>query len=264
MTAIRRVYIALMITLVVCIHATAARSAPPESISLATHIMCPYSFYTAEGTFDGLAVRTVRYALARMNVALDLVVVPWGRAQMMVRNGYSDGFFAASQNEARDVYATHSVTIAEQQWDWCILTESTMTPDMKEFKDTACVGAFNGSNMLYWLECNEYKVLGTPPNTRLLVEMLLARRIDAIVANDLVLEKIITAENLSDRLRVYPLKNKPLGVYFSNTFLAAHPGFLETFNRHVLEYRKTPEARTAFDCFTDPCSPFAPQPETPH
>lgn len=210
----------------------------PETIRLSTHDLCPYGCYDDSGFFDGVAVKVVRSALDTMGVELQLDVVPWKRAQVMAESGATDGFFAASRNVERDGKGKMSAIIAEQKWNWYLLNDNAMDPLDTAFKADATVGAFVGSNMLLWLQSNDYNIVAMPKDTELLVSMLLARRFDAMLANDQVMSEIIERKNLADRLRIIILKNKPLGVYFSNRFVQDNPGFLKRFNRHVEEYRK--------------------------
>lgn len=217
---------------------TPTHAAQPETISLSTHDLCPYGCYTDSGEFDGHAVRVVRHALKQMGVGLELVVVPWERAQFMARNGDVDGFFAASRNPRRDSEGEMSAIIAEQKWNWYLLVTSPFDPNSPDFKEKAKVTSFIGANMLKWLRKNGYKVSPPPPTTEDLASMLLFRRFDAALANNLVMEEIIRRRNLDTAFKVFTLKDKPLGVYFTNDFVQKNPGFLEKFNKHVREYRQ--------------------------
>ncbi|WP_147819066.1 substrate-binding periplasmic protein [Salidesulfovibrio onnuriiensis] len=216
----------------------AALSQGPRSVVLATHNLCPYGCYDEKGTFDGSAVQAVRHAFQQMNIPVSIVVVPWQQAQQMARKGQADGFFAASQNSRRDSEGIMSAVIADQKWNWYLLRESRLDPASPDFKGQAKVGGFSGANMLKWLQDNNYNVVGTPPNTEGLADMLLAQRLDAILANNKVMDEIVRKRQLHGVFRSVTLLDKPLGVYFSNRFLLQYPDFLKEFNKHVLEYRK--------------------------
>lgn len=139
-----------------------------ESIILTTHNLCPYGSYPegaevkriADRTFTGTAVDLVREVLEIMDIELTLIVVPWERAQQMVISGESDGFFAASQRDERDRFAVMSEIIADQNWNWYLLKNSPWIPDDPSFVTDAKVAGFVGSNMLKWMEDNEYRVIG--------------------------------------------------------------------------------------------------------
>lgn len=209
-----------------------------EEITLTTHNLCPYGCYDANGNFDGHAVRVVRYALKKMGVGLNLVVVPWKRAQNMVYFGEADGFFAASNNAERDKRGVMSATIAEQTWTWYLLKDNPLDPGLPNFKKKARVTSFVGANMLTWLKENSYNVVSPPPTTDCLADMLLAGRFDAMLGNDQVMKAIMQDQCSQELIRSHKLMEKPLGVVFSNQFVADHPGFVEKFNQAVKEYRK--------------------------
>ena len=207
-------------------------------VTLATHDLCPYGCYDNARNFDGIAIRVVRYAFDQMKLPLKIVVVPWERAQKMAWDGEVQGFFAASQNAKRNEKGTMSAVIAEQKWNWYLRADSRLDPQDKNFKTVARVASFQGANMLIWLEEHGYNVTAKPSDTECLVRMLLARRVDAILANNLVMENIITRDSLQGRFKITTLKEKPLGVYFTNRFLEYQPDFLDRFNEHVEQYRR--------------------------
>ncbi len=211
----------------------ASREPQPSQVTLTTHNLPPYGSFFPDNTFRGKAADVVSCALDDMNVALDLKVQPWRRAQVEVEQGRADGFFAGSQNARRDDYATKSVIIADQKWQWYLLKESNWSPDQEQFRTEATVSSFLGANMQKWLVENNYNVAATPPNTEALATMLLAGRIDAALANNYVMDGILSDKGLSYRVKNFELKNKPLYVYFSNDFVAAYPAFLPQFNHHA-------------------------------
>lgn len=214
-----------------------AHAENPAIVILATHDLCPYGCYDENGKFSGIAVSVVRYACEAMNVQLEIIVTPWNRAQHLAKIGHADGFFAGSQNAERDKDGVMSAIIAEQKWNWYLLKDSPLDPTTENFKETARVASFHGANMQKWLKANGYNVTANPYDTDGLVKMLLARRLDAILATNLVAEVIIRRDGLQEMLKTCTLRNKPLGVYFSNRFVQAHPGFVDEFNRHVMKFR---------------------------
>lgn len=60
--------------------------------------------------------------------------------------------------------------------------------------------------------------------------MLLNKRIDTILSNDLAMNETLEKIHLHpEHFRIVLNKNKPLGVYWSKHFLAEHPDFLDSF-----------------------------------
>lgn len=209
----------------------------PRRIVLTTHDLNPYGYYHDSGKFDGEAVRVVRYALDKMRIQLDLIVVPWERAQLMTWEGEADGFFAASKNEYRERHGVMSEIIADQKWTWFMLKSNPLDPTDDDFKQNASVTSFIGANMLKWLRDNGYSVATPPKNTEALARMLRYQRFDAALANNRVMQNIINKNDLHGLFKSHTLRDKPLGVYFNRNYLARHPDFLDEFNRYVREYR---------------------------
>ena len=213
----------------------------PLSISLATHNLCPYGCFiddqrtdnTSSDNFSGVAVDVVRCSLQNMNISLKVVVLPWKRAERAVITDEVDGFFAASQNSVRDSFAVMSVTIAEQKWQWFILKNNRLAPHQPDFKANATVAGFIGSNMLYWLGQNTFNITSRPLDTQGLYKLLIRKRVDAVLANNYVMQAIMQDAAETPPIKIYTLKDKPLSVYFSKYFTSKYPAFITDFNRHV-------------------------------
>jgi len=218
-----------------------------DPVKLATHNLAPYGSYpddqpkeyVAGPQFKGQAVDTVRCAFSQLKLPLEIYVAPWKRAQELALSGEMDGFFAASQKPERDRFAQMSITIAEQNWTWFFLKEATLKPSNLTFKQHASVASFNGANMQSWLQNNNYKVSANPIDTNKLHQMLLRGRIDAALANNLVMGELLKQTKTSGKIESSLLMNKPLSVYFTNRFLDTAPQFLNAFNQAVTQCRKS-------------------------
>lgn len=91
--------------------------------------------------------------------------------------------------------------------------------------------------MLLWLKANNYRVIANPPTSGHLFNMLLKGRVDAILANNLVMEALMAKQSRTAKVYSVELKNKPLGVYFSNSLNNKFPQFLPQFNAAVVHCR---------------------------
>ena len=187
----------------------------------------------ADETFQGMAVDRVRCVFDKMATPLEIQVVPWKRAEFLVEQGMVDGFFAASQNSFRDEIAVKTAAIADQVWNWYLLKDNPLSPENQDFKQKATVGGFVGANMLKWMKEQNYNVNATPKNTEGLLKLLLARRVDAVMANNHVMQALLQKYGVEDQVKVYLNKDKPLFVYFSKDFLKKQPLFIEKFNELV-------------------------------
>ena len=214
-----------------------------EKVILTTHNLYPYGSYPAEDrpkviadeTFKGVAVDRVRCVFTKMDFPLEIQVVPWRRAQRLVQRGLAEGFFAASQKDSRDEYAVKSAVIADQKWNWYLLKGNPLSPQDQSFKESATVGGFLGANMLEWMKEHNYNVTTTPKDTEGLLKMLLAGRVDAVMANNYVMQALLEKHEAEDRVKIYLNMNKPLSVYFSKKFVKTQPMFIDNFNNLIPE-----------------------------
>ncbi|STR44710.1 amino acid ABC transporter substrate-binding protein (PAAT family) [Iodobacter fluviatilis] len=202
-------------------------------VRLLTQQQPPYSNQQADGRQSGLALETVRCVMNKLQRPVEIKFLPWKRAQNLVELGEADGFFSASQNSERDRFATLSQAIAPQQWRWYFRTESSAKPLSEEFRLSATVGAYFGSNMLTWLKASGYRIYATPPAHDQLLKMLLAGRVAAVLASDLAMNEAIHAEHAEYKIRSELQEDKPLGVYFGHRFLKEEPEFLTRFNAEL-------------------------------
>lgn len=220
-----------------------AHAGPPPAprLRLSTHELPPYSSQ-AQGAPSGMAVEAVSCAARRLRLNLALEFVPWSRAQKHAKDGDSDGFFAASQSEARDAFAMRSVVIAPQEWRWFYLRSSALPPEHPDFKARARVSSFLGANMQVWLEEQGYGKQQAPRQSDILLRMLMAERLDAILANHLVMGELLQDHPRRDEVQSTLVQNKPLSVYLTHRYLATQaPGFMDRFNAALSACRR-PEA----------------------
>jgi polar amino acid transport system substrate-binding protein len=208
-----------------------------DKLILLTDDRPPFEFVTPSGEIDGVAVRVVKGALDKMNWSYEIKVKPWKRAQQEVKKGKADGFFAASKNNARDQYATLSGVIADQYWNWYLLKSSSLDPNSRDFKQKARTGSWFGSNSLKWLKKNEYIVKGNPQKIEALVKQLKAGRIDVIFGSNFAIEGDLKKMNALDKVNIVKGLHKPMGVYFSKSYLAKHPEFLGKFNEAIKDFQ---------------------------
>ena len=204
-------------------------------VTLTTHDLPPYSFPINGSEPGGIAVQIVQCAANELTIRVKIGFFPWKRAQELVKRNAADGFFAASQADQRDSYAVLSATIAPQEWRWYLLKASALDPKSETFKATARTSSFNGANMQDWLNENGYIANDSPPQNQSLLAMLFKGRIDAILANQLVMDQLLLQADKADAVKSYPALDKPLGIYFSKTFLATQPAdYMSRWNQAIV------------------------------
>ncbi len=65
----------------------------PDKVKLSTKLWPPYHFYNDNGDLVGISVKVLQCSLKKLNINLEIEVVPWSRAQQHTQIGISDGFF---------------------------------------------------------------------------------------------------------------------------------------------------------------------------
>lgn len=206
-----------------------AAGASAETIKFNTQDWKPYQT-VINGQPDGIAVKAVKCIVEKMGHKADIAVLPWTRAQKEVADGVAGGFFAASKSADRDAFAEMSQAFIPQVWRWYTAADKVVDVAGK----TAKVGVLAGSSMEKWLDENGYTATQKIQSTDALVKMLQSGRVEAVLANEIVFKEALGTAGASDAaFKAIPHSDRPLGVYFGKTFLAAHPGFLDGFNAQI-------------------------------
>jgi ABC-type amino acid transport substrate-binding protein len=202
--------------------------AEAETIKLTTQEWKPYQ-YAAGGQVEGIAVKAVKCVVEKMGHKAEISVLPWVRAQKDVADGAAAGFFAASKSADRDAFAEMTQAFIPQVWRWYTPADKAVDVSAKSTK----VGVLAGSSMEKWLDENGYAPQKIQ-SSEALAKMLQSGRIDAVLANEIAFKEALTASAIADSaFKATQHSDRPLGVYFSKAFLAAHPGFLDTFNGQI-------------------------------
>lgn len=177
----------------------------------------------------------VRCALSKINQAYTITKGPWERAQRGTQEGIYDGFFIATKNKKRDVYAVFSEPFFSIRWLYVVKSDSGISPSDPDFR-TKRFSADIGSARLTWLreryekgEISRSVVAVDKPEQ--IMKMLATQRIDVALMNDHNFETTIKSVALNaDAFKTYLIRDTPAGAYFSKEFMKVNPEFLDKFN----------------------------------
>jgi polar amino acid transport system substrate-binding protein len=209
------------------------RLAAGEVIRLTTQDWPPYQMITGDKV-DGVAVRVVRCVLDRLGIEPQFTVLPWLQAQQAVREARADGFFGATRDAERDTYAVLSVPIVPEtrRWYW-------RSDHVVDVTDKALPVAVQAGTVMYrWLLGEGYTNLQAAPTTDDLTRLLETGKVDAVFANQLVFDWNVAIAGIPVTAFASATESEHgIGVYFSKSYLAHHPAFLERFNAEATDCR---------------------------
>ncbi len=163
----------------------------------------------------GIAVNAVHCIFDRLGLKIEIKVLPWARAQKAVQEGAADGFFTASEITDRNAFAVLSEPFVPQVWRWYQLPDTVRDVGDKTLK----VGVLAGSAMEKWLADHGYTAINTVSSTDILVKIAAARRIDAVLSNELVFARSLEQAGLpATTFRSVIQSDRPLGMYLSKRY----------------------------------------------
>ncbi|MFN3130839.1 substrate-binding periplasmic protein [Roseibium sp.] len=102
------------ITLIPMGLAFGATAVKAETVRLVTLEYPPYQ-YEAGPDADGIVVRILRDAFAKMNADISIEVLPWKRSLKMVETGDADAIFTAYKTAERETFLDYSKTVLMPQ-----------------------------------------------------------------------------------------------------------------------------------------------------
>ncbi|QLE85517.1 transporter substrate-binding domain-containing protein [Shewanella sp. Scap07] len=218
-------------------YSNAASPAMPNVITIATQAWPPYQIENGDKQY-GYAIEALECVMTSIKQDYRVEFVPWGRAQSGTALGTYDGFFSASKHTGRDEYAILSDTFIEQKWSFYLHKDSTLATDLNTLQTKAVFGSRKHSNTLFWLQDNGFKNIHKFNHVDDLVKLLVNRRIDAIMENEILFNNALYhADVKSDTFIKVDNIEKPLGVYFGKRFLNQYPSFLGKFNQATQQCR---------------------------
>lgn len=220
-----------------CFSITAQGAVIEREITINTQEWPPYQI-SKDTSHRGHAIEALDCVMQKLNQPYKVIFLPWGRAQLEVKQGKKDAFFSASQNSTRDEYAVLSNTFIEQVWNFYLPSDTPIKLNNTDIKENALFGSRRHSNTSYWLKKNGYNIIYQTTTLEEMLPKLMKGRVGAMMENKLLFNDALRRADISiDEFQVVPNMSMPLGVYFGKHFIKEHPEFLYEFNQHTEECR---------------------------
>lgn len=211
-------------------------SSSADMISLGTHDDWSPYHSLENGKIKGLSIDALDCIFSKLKINYKSTIYPWSRAQFLTEMGKIDGFFSASRNNKRDKYATLSHLFLPQVRNFYIYKKgSNLSKGIinLDYIKKQTVSARFGTNMLYFLRQNHYRVINPSSDSKNIMTLLKENRLFAYLENELVFNTFVEKSSefkISDFYIVRLMRND-MGVYFGNKFLDKNPLFLKNFNK---------------------------------
>lgn len=199
----------------------------------------PYT-YQELGHNKGVGYEAVAAILADLGVAFSAELVPhFGRVVLDLQKGKADGFFLATESAERNRIAVLSDSVMTIEWTWVWLKQRTdVIPGSAAFKHQAQVSAQTNSNVYHWLKENNYQVTAGTADIRGLFNLLIFKRVDAILLPKLTINTLMAEQGINTALFSFRHEvNLPIGIYIHKTYLQKNPDFMKKLNAAIGRYQ---------------------------
>ncbi|WP_240221043.1 substrate-binding periplasmic protein [Rheinheimera hassiensis] len=203
-----------------------------EKLVLAVPIFPPYTYIDEQQQLTGSGTTKVKQLLESMGLEYQFrVVANHGVAADLTQKGLVDGFFLATQNQARDQAGVISAAVMYNKWTWFYLHDNPLSPASPHFRAQAKIGTRLNTNTYQWLLDNDHLVAAKTSEASTLITMLTNKRLDAVFLSADVFWHALTEAGVETSLVHHTTQStQPFSCYFSKEYLARNPGFLEQFN----------------------------------
>lgn len=212
-----------------------------DKLVLAVPIFPPYTYLDEHQELTGSGTEKVRLVLEQMELNYRFrVVANHGVALDLLKKGQVDGFFLATQSQARDKVGVMSAPILYNNWSWFYLHDSPLTPATPHFRSQAKIGTRLNTNTYYWLQDHDYLIAAQTSEASTLVIMLFNRRLDAVfLSADVFWHALAEQGHETSLVNQTTQVTQPFSCYFSKAYLARNPEFLAHFD-HLLAIAARP------------------------
>ena len=213
--------------------ASGAALADGSKLKLATWNWPPYLQAISHQELSGPAIDRLRCTLAKIRQPYQLVFTDRKNAHRQAQSEKQDGFFPVTPATARGLDGRISDPIIIQHWMLYSFRDTGKAFfSTSDYKENFSIGATFGTDEWFWLKKNGYRVTKQPRESDRLIELLLDRKVEAILLPKELMNQEFEQRNLSEEsFSTIELHSQSLGIYFSNRFLDVRPGFFNRFNQ---------------------------------
>lgn len=208
-----------------------------KTVELRTSLWPPYQVML-QGELSGVSMKAVTCIFSGLQEPFHVEVMPWGRAISDLNSRHADGLFTSIYSEELSTNAVMSSPFALEKW--YIYSQADINTLGEGFPLNTRFAAVRSSSQYQWLRGKGYSNIEEVNEGEQLLRLLSAGRIDAFIADERYYEELIKDAKSSNKVSIPEfnrrfLRYTPLGVYFSNGFLAGRPKFMADFNSHITE-----------------------------
>lgn len=220
-----------------------------KQVELRTSLWPPYQVMF-QGELSGVSINAMKCIFNELEEELIVEVMPWGRAISDMNSLQTDGLFTSIYSKELSANAVMSSPFALEKW--YVYFQGGLSDSVDGLSLNTRFAAVRSSSQYQWLRSKGFKNIEEVNEGNQLLLLLAAHRIDAFIADERYYDELVK-ERKSSFKGVVPAFNRhflrytPLGVYFSNTFLAESPKFMGQFNSQINECSGDPVALNDFE-----------------
>lgn len=197
----------LTIFLAVTSHVTAFA----DTLSVVTLHYPPYA-YEENGEVKGFSVDLLKEVFRRMDIPMQIKVLPWKRALKMVKNGRADAVLLAFKTEEREKYADYPDEIfITEPTSFFVMKDSGITwngelSSLTKYKFGRPLGYSSGTEFDHAVKSGVIPHMDEAGSPQITIRKLIKGRIDILVANRyVILNELKKMKNVGNIRELKPL-----------------------------------------------------------
>ncbi|WLQ12927.1 transporter substrate-binding domain-containing protein [Hahella aquimaris] len=236
---------------------TSAASADCERpLSVGWESWRPYMYKNEEGRLSGLDIELIQAVADRMGCQLEFSETPFKRHLLQLRQGKIDLATSVQKTPEREEYAWFSQTYRTSASNLIIRREDADRYHFKSFKEMTqsrfrlgvTRGYFYGENVNEYIEKGGGKLhVEDVVSDELNLMKLLAKRVDGIFADPIVIYSLARDIGRKDDIAVHPLDLVTSTFYIMGSKASISPKTMDNLNQALKDMRQSGEFAAIVD-----------------
>ncbi|WP_431687545.1 substrate-binding periplasmic protein [Hahella sp. NBU794] len=210
----------------------------------------PYMYKNEEGRLSGLDIELIQAVADRMGCQLEFSEIPFKRHLLQLRQGKIDLATSVQKTAAREEYAWFSQTYRTSASNLIIRREDADRYHFKSFKEMTqsrfrlgvTRGYFYGDDVNKYIEKEDGQLhVEDVVSDELNLMKLLARRVDGIFADPIVIYSLARDIGRKDEIAVHPLGLVSDTFYIMGSKASVSPKTMENLNQALQSLQQSGE-----------------------
>jgi len=231
--------------------------AQTQPLNVVTLEYPPYIFDN-QGKVDGMATKVVEEAFHRLQIPIEIQILPWARAIHKLRFGQADAIYTIFKNQERMMFADYSSQILFQQ-SIALFTSSGrqidfngQLSDLSDYSFCVVIGVSYGKKFDEAVKSGKLNKIFETRSARQCLQLLLKKRVDIWINNHFGGLAIANAESSLSKIHVVTSSVQSTPSYIAFSKLNNHQGIRDKLDQVLQQMKQDGTYQRIVESFIGP------------